>query len=85
MSNQTSTKYKPIKANRIRNDYGQYGDRSWLMRQMRRKWRHSTKAQDRTSWVGNDFDNGLKMRILTVVGCMIYTLKTIAYILNIKI
>jgi hypothetical protein len=50
MSNQTSTKYKPIKASRIRNDYGQYGDRGWLMRQMRRKWRHSTKAQDRMSW-----------------------------------
>jgi hypothetical protein len=47
MSSQTSTKYRPIKASRCGRAHSQYVDRSWAMRQMRRKWRHVANAQDK--------------------------------------
>jgi hypothetical protein len=47
MSSQASTKYRPIKASRSGRTQRQYVDRGWAMRQMRRKWRHVAKAQDK--------------------------------------
>jgi hypothetical protein len=44
---QTPTKYKLIKASRAGRANSQYVDRSWAMRQARRKWRHLAKAQDK--------------------------------------
>jgi hypothetical protein len=44
---QPSTKYKPIKASRAGRANSRYVDRSWAMRQARRKWRHLAKAQDK--------------------------------------